>query len=598
MNYLPQLMAGERQVLNTTVFGGYDHRDIIKDGEMYNTTNMGGEAYPLLSVRRKRAYTSWPESAGKLTGISGRDQLIFVLGDKVYYNYVPVSGITISTAEAMCPKKIVNFGAYVLIFPDKVYFNTVNQSDCGSIDRLWTESGTNISLQMCRGDGTNYDMTQITVSESAPANPTNGKLWIDQSGDKDVLRQWTQSTGEWVEVASTFVKISGIGIGTGLEMYDGISISGIAAPDGAAARIREQVAALNGSFITYFRGENYIVVAGLISQTMDSLKNQAVRVDRTIPEMDWIVESNNRLWGCKYGMVNGAVVNEIRCSALGTFKNWNRFLGNSQDSYVASVGSDGFFTGAVTQKSYPVFFKENCIHQVYGNTPSTFQINTTIARGIQEGSGRSAVVVNEQVYYKSRTDIMMFDGSMPIPVSAQLGAMLYRNARAGAIGGKYYISMQDINLNWHLFTYDTENGTWYREDDFQALGFGRVEDELFAIDEEGNRLAALRGSRGEIEADFNWMAEFGMYGTDYREQKYLSRFDLRMYMEEGSEAQLEIQYDSGVWEKMPVIRGRSLRSFVVPVIPRRCDHLRFRIAGKGEMRMYSISRVMEVGADG
>jgi hypothetical protein len=158
--------------------------------------------------------------------------------------------------------------------------------------------------------------------------------------------------------------------------------------------------------------------------------------------------------------------------------------------------------------------------------------------------------------------------------------------------------MQDINLKWHLFTYDTENGTWYREDDFQALGFGRVEDELFAIDEKGNRLAALRGSRGEIEADFDWMAEFGMYGTDYREQKYLSRFDLRMYMEEGSEAQLEIQYDSGKWEKMPVIRGRSLRSFVVPVIPRRCDHLRFRIAGKGDMRMYSISRIMEVGADG
>jgi hypothetical protein len=318
-----------------------------------------------------------------------------------------------------------------------------------------------------------------------------------------------------------------------------------------------------------------------------------------MPDMDWMVESNNRLWGCKYGYENGKTVNEIRASALGNFKNWYRFLGNSQDSYAASVGTDGFFTGAVRQKSYPVFFKENCIHQVYGSSPSTFQINTTMARGIQDGSGDSAVVVNEQVYYKSRTDVMMFDGSMPVSVSSQLGGRLYKNARAGAVGGKYYISMQDAEGLWHMMCYNTELNIWHKEDNFHALGFGRVDDELFAIDEDGNRLAALMGSQGEIEEDFDWMAEFGLFGTDFRERKYLSRFDIRMYLEEGSTARLEIQYDSeGKWQQMPEIRGRRISSFVVPVVPRRCDHLRFRLKGHGRVRVYSISRILEVGSDG
>ena len=599
MNYLPQLMNGEKQTLNTTTFGGYNHREIISDGEMYRTRNLSGRMYPAMTTRKKRGLVDLGE-APELTGISGRDQLVFCAGTHVYYNFAEVTGITVSADASMCPKQIVNFGAYVLILPDKVFFNTVNQSDCGTIDRLFSESGSSLSLTMCRGDGTNYDMTQITVSGTAPANPTGGQLWIDQSGDNDVLRQYSTGTAEWVEVATTYVKLSGTGIGHGLAEYDAITLSGLAAPDAETARVKAQVSALNGSYLVYQAGENYIVIMGLISKTLNALKTQTVRADRKMPDMDYIVESNNRLWGCKYGInAAGAVVNEIRASALGNFKNWERFMGNSQDSYVASVGSDGFFTGAVTLKNYPVFFKENCIHQVYGQTPSTFQINTTQARGVQQGSGSSAVVVNERAYYKSRTDVMMFDGSIPVSVSDALGDVLYKNARAGAVGGKYMVSMEDLNGQWSLFSYDTERNVWYQEDDFRVMGFGRVNDELFAVDERTGELVAMMGTMGEMEDDFTWEAEFGLFGTDWREKKYLSRFDLRMYLEEGGSARLEIQYDSsGVWEKMPEIRGRSRRSFVIPVIPRRCDHLRFRLIGTGEMRLYSLSRILEVSTDG
>ena len=612
---LPQQTPGQREQRMTSTFRGYNRAEILADGEMYDMKNLSGDRYPALSPRKKRAWTSFAVGgvSDTLTGIDGRDQLTYVLGTKVYWNFEEVSGLTVSAAANMCPKQIVNFGAYVCIFPDKKYFNTVNLSDYGDIDRLFSVSGQNVSLTMCRGDGTDYDMTQITVSSSAPASPTNGQMWIDQSGDNDVLRQYTSSTQEWVEVATTYVKISATGIGTGLDVYDAIDLSGLEAVATADARVKAQVSAMNGSQIVYYGGVNYIVVVGFICATQAALKSgTTVRADRKVPDMDYIVESNNRLWGCKYGWVNGQVMNEIHASALGSFRCWNRYLGNSQDSYTASIGTDGPFTGAVTQKGYPVFFKENCIHQVYGNTPSSFQINTTVCRGIQQGSGRSAVVVNEQVYYKSRTDVMMFDGSMPVSVSEQLGEKIYYNARAGALGNKYYISMEDKSGEWSLFTYDTKNSVWYREDGFRALGFGRVADELFAICETDNLLWAMGGSVGTIEEDFDWYAVFGMQGVEYIPNKYgnmvrgdaaasmyMSRFDIRMELAEGAKMQLEIMYDdSGEWQEMGEIRSTQLRNFVLPVIPRRCDHLRFRVRGKGGMRIYSIARMLEVGADG
>ena len=94
-------------------------------------------------------------------------------------------------------------------------------------------------------------------------------------------------------------------------------------------------------------------------------------------------------------------------------------------------------------------------------------------------------------------------------------------------------------------------------------------------------------------------SDYGYAREDTPASRYLSRFDIRMYLEESSRAELEIQYDdSGVWESQGEIKGTKVRQFVLPVIPKRCDHLRFRLTGQGNMRVYSISRVLEVGSDG
>lgn len=616
MRNMPQLIPQQSTVKVTSAFRGYNHNEIIADGEMFDMMNITGDKYPVMAPRRKRGISSFDVSGQEqvpLTGIHGRDQLVFIRGEDVYYNFAPVTGLAVSTNETMLPKKIVSFGAYVLIFPDKKYFNTADMDDHGSMERLWPAAGSGITgadveLTMCRGDGTDYDMTSITQADSAPENPGNNDLWIDTSGSNDVLRQWSAATEEWVEVATTFVKIACTGIGAGLKEYDAITISGLEAQEGSTLKVKAQVDALNGSMIVYYRGEDYIVVAGLLSESQAALADNEIRADLKIPDMDFVVESNNRLWGCTYGMAeDGQFVNEIRASKLGDFRNWNSLMGLSTDSYIASVGTDGTFTGACTQRGYPVFFKENCIHRVSGSMPSNFMITTTICRGVQRDSWRSVQVVAENIYYKSRGGVMVYDGNMPQEVGEQLGEELYSNARAGVLDDKYYISMEDSAGNWRLFVYDTDHGNWWKEDSTQALGFGAAEDDLFFIDENENTLVSVRGSVGTEEPDFDWAAEFDLFGVNWqgyedpkqvRNSKYLSLFKIRAMLAPGAYMRLWIKYDEKMYEFKGERRGQDLKTFVLPVIPKRADHVRFKVTGHGEAKIYDISRVLEVGGDG
>ena len=69
------------------------------------------------------------------------------------------------------------------------------------------------------------------------------------------------------------------------------------------------------------------------------------------------------------------------------------------------------------------------------------------------------------------------------------------------------------------------------------------------------------------------------------------------YSEELTQMELDPNISSGIWEDQGTIRGASTNSFVLPVIPRRCDHFRLRLSGVGEIWIYSMSKYLEAGSD-
>lgn len=71
-----------------------------------------------------------------------------------------------------------------------------------------------------------------------------------------------------------------------------------------------------------------------------------------------------------------------------------------------------------------------------------------------------------------------------------------------------------------------------------------------------------------------------------------------MKLGRGAKCSLAIEYDSdGVWVDQGTINGYGTDSFVIPVIPQRCDHFRIRLRGEGDIKIYSIAKLIEQGSD-
>lgn len=597
MPFFPTLSESYTYQQVTDIFEGYNHNLKIGDGEFYEMENLTSSYYPLLANRARRGTVAELTKPG---GLLAKARLAYIDGAKLFYDgaditsYIQAAGFSISTDETMLPKSLISMGAYILIFPDKLYINTENYTDCGSIEAAFsTADGSEISYSMCKADGSEY--AQPVIGGSEPENPDNGSLWIDTSSSTHVLKQYSSSSSMWVSIPTVYTKIAYAGIGKSFKQFDGVNISGCSCDE---ASVADQIEALNGSKIIYAKDEDYIIVIGLLDQAYTQ-SSGSVTVSRKMPDMDFITEAENRLWGCKYGLVDGETVNEIYACALGDFKNWNQFLGISTDSYAASVGSDGPWTGAATHLGYPIFFKENVLHKVYISSTGAHKIADTACRGVQSGSHNSLVVVNERLYYKSVTDICVYDGSLPTSVSPQLGTERYFEAVGGVIGDKYYVSMRDSSNNWHMFVYDTAKGFWHREDGTHAMCFARLSGELYYIDADKSLIMCTGGSQGELEETVKWSATTGLQGYNTVEQKYVSRFNLRMKLPVGSQADIYIQYDSdGIWQHSGHIEGVGTKTFMLPVRPRRCDHFQIRIEGRGEVRIYSFAKVLEQGSDG
>ena len=250
-----------------------------------------------------------------------------------------------------------------------------------------------------------------------------------------------------------------------------------------------------------------------------------------------------------------------------------------------------------------MFFKENEVITLHGNKPSNFQLDYTRCRGVEKGSERSLCVINETLYYKSAYDICAYGATQPTPVSGALGNVHYKNAVAGSIGSLYYISMEDDSGERWLFSYDDKLGLWHKIDNINIEMFATygkdlyfmTNDDIYSVN--GTLLQNFEGQK-RLESPVEWYAETGDIGMGIPNNKYISKLQFRLEVPEGSMVKIELQYDSdGQWIEKYRINATRLRSFTVPIIPRRCDHMKVRISGIGDCKIYSFTRTVEESSE-
>ena len=580
MREAPYLQQRGRNRSITTDFRGLNLSQGIGDGEWAWMQNMDTREYPAVARRQKRVHVA---TLNKPNGLCATDRLCFVDGVKFYYNGFYYGDVEDSE------KTLVPMGAKIAIFPDKKLFDTTTLSFT-DMEQKNVSSGT-VSVTLAKGDGTPYG--EYTEGGTAPENPENGQLWLDTSGDAPVMKTWSEAQGLWVAEATTYVLVSATGLGQGLKALDGVTVSGL------------EESGLNGDWILTDAGPDYILFTGILQKTLT--QTGEVRVERTCPEMDFVVEKDNRLWGCS------SADHEIYCCKLGDPTNWRAYQGVATDSYAVTVGTPGPFTGAAVSGSAVIFFKENCLHRVYGTQPSNFTVYVDNLRGVQQGCHKSAVRVNEYLYYKSVFDVCVYADSEVAGISAALGTESYKNAVAGVCGNRLYLSMEDQEGAWQLLVYDTAAGVWTREDGTHALGFASCLTETFMLRADGELYALLPGeynkdffmvgsdytvyAQEETDEEVSWELRTGEILRELPDHKYIGKIQLYLELDPGARAEVALRRDGGAWEKVQELSGGDQRRCTLPIYPRRCDRMEIRLTGVGHVRLVNWSKYVGYGSE-
>ena len=527
MNF-PQLNSVTVNKNTIGTFYGLNEQDITGEQEFSDMQNITSDLYPGLSMRKARGEVI--KTLTKPNGLFYKNGLVYVDGTDLYYKGTKVG--TVEDSE----KKMVGMGAYVCIWPDKVVYNTADNT-LKKIEASYTQSG------------------DITV---APV-----------------------STG------STYVKISGTGIGKNFSRNDAVVLSGFTTyPD-----------QLNVSKVIKEISDDYIVVIATTSdgEALASFtQGSGVTVKRTCPDMDFICEHNNRLWGCS------SKNHEIYASKLGDPLNWNAFESISTDSYALSIGSDGDFTGCLAHQGYVVFFKEDYIHTIYGTKPSNFTLDTIQARGPVKGCEKSLTHVDESVFYVARNAVMMFQGSTPAPISDKL-KMDVIEATAGQFNSKYYVSAKDSEGVWHLYVYDvrrsseTEQSLWYKEDNLHMLFTAFGEGKLYLIDEKGT-LETI--SQDTYEKNGEWNLVSGIQEDGSINRKKLHKMQFYIELDKGTLFEVYLKYrDEVEWLRVAHLTATKRDTYLVPVPLRRAGNYQYRLHGYGRFKLFALSKTVEAGSD-
>lgn len=425
-------------------------------------------------------------------------------------------------------------GDYIVILPDKSYYNK-RTGEFGSLESSWNGSAT---IQ----DGTyaGEDATANTIY--APGADWAGKF----------------NEGDAVTIA-------------GAQTH---------AQNNQTIIVRE----IEGDYLRFYDNSFTIDQGG---------DTETLTISRDMPDLDFLCENENRLWGCKG--------DTIYASKLGDPFNWNVFDGVATDSFAVDVGSAGDFTACCSYLGYPVFFKEENIYKVYGDKPSNFQVMGSASLGVERGSHLSLAVAGEILFYLSRVGIVSYSGGIPQSVAGAFGTKRYSDAVAGSDGVKYYVSMMDTEGAWSLFVYDTRYGTWHREDGTEAVGFGWNGD-LYLLSQAGQLW--LNGNARDVPVDavsegvISSVAEFADFVEGSPNKKGTSKLQVRMKLDAGAQVKIDMQFDSdGVWRTVDTLTTAVKRSFYLPIVPRRSDHYRIRFTGTGDWKLYSLVRENYAGSE-
>lgn len=506
-------------------FRGYNHNPFAQDGEIWDMENMSADAYPLLQPRKSRHRL---QDLGKPNGIFSADGLYWVDGTALYRDGVQIGQVSDNR------KRWAAMGRYVLILPDKLYFDTQTE--------------------------------ELKPMEAS---------WSGQATLKDGTYAGIQAKGNTLYA-------QGQAFATLFRVGDAVTISGCTLhPENNKTPIIREI---DGENLRFY--ENVFTVG-------EGGDAETVTVKREMPELEMMCQHEGRLWGCAGDTIYSSKQNDpLNWNVFDGLTDDSFFVPvSSPGAFTGCISYRGYVYFFKEDAIYRIYGDRPSNFQVMpsaslgvavGSERSLAVAGETLFYLSRAGVMAFAGGVPQSVAQAFGQEIYC-DG-----VAGSDGTKYYISMKNSAGVGQLFVYDTASGL-WHREDETRAVGfAW-------ADGLHCLTEEGMRWTTE---LSEPAPEDTQTEAGpYSWV-EFGDFTEADPNKKGVSKLHLRMELEEGAMVDILLQFDSnGVWHNVRSLTAGRKRSYYLPIVPRRCDHFRIKIKGFGQWRLFSLAKECYSGSE-
>lgn len=580
------VMAHNYGRITQNAFGGLNKNIGAADGEIAEMVNMTGDYYPLLATReqglKREGYAQGMLNAYSFDIFNGKTAWTGNFGSTSTLLHYDGEIRGVLPLDAAGERQVVKIGTTICVWPDKWFFDVRSADAKDYSDRVIQtvppseEYEGNIVLTQHNVDDeltldyfifkdenwqvfTAHGQMEVFV-EPQDAVFEDGTLY-GQAAERNTIKFSKSYAEAWTE-------------NWRLNVSDAVEIIG------AADKENNKIATI----LEIVEDGTYIYLRFNEGTFKNNSSDDNFTIKRKVPDLKHVCEHKNRLWGC--------TEREIFCSHLGDGMNWYEYDSLADGAWAVEIGS-GELTACFSY-NYPLFFTENEIYTVLGDTPMEFSLSVTPnTYGCAKGSHKSFAVVREYLFYHSPYGFCYYYGSVPQLCSYNLGTDYYHNAIGGGKGHKYYVSCDDENGNPHNFVFDARLNAWHEETNkWGTKNSGYAWDgDLFVFMGDGIYTCGdPRTEPSEInefgDQPMPSLVRFAPWDMDSVNKKQLKGICIRHDVEGELTVKL---FQDGV-ENVSLrktITGKGMTE--IPNIPRRGDRWYLQLEGVGPWKVYSIA---------
>ncbi len=380
--------------------------------------------------------------------------------------------------------------------------------------------------------------------------------------------------------------------------------------------------------------ENYVTTSSKTGTYFTAkLKDSEFDKNNPIGELGGIVSNqginfkfllpyNNRMFACN------AKGDCTYSSVIGRLYDFTTLEDGEASADWIEVNSNGVFTAITAFGGNVYYFKENCVHKLYGSSPSDWQLVMLPINGVEDGAHGSLAVENDICIYKSTDGFYYFDGSSSVKISDNLGTHFTqrtvdgenirpKDAKYHAViyKGKYYCLVNDNSIGaTSLYTYDIQNGIWCCEENLEKLPRGietitdlvKTSKDIYALipnyygdyhaDYKDIRFIPLCGGDEfykdgyTYESIFDWCVISGRLTLSTPNIKEINKIQIRAEGSEWTSVKATLIADENENEIASFeFKPRKLNTFQFPLKPLRCDNVKLKLEGQGFCIIHSIT---------